>query len=46
MVCPWLATKDHKVNLLTLLQLRWGEREKKVKLMGWDKGSLTEQQRK
>jgi len=41
----WPATKDHTVALSPLPPLGWEENgKKKAKLMGWDKGSLTQQQ--
>jgi len=43
----WPAIQGHAVALLPLPH--WGGEEngkKKAKLVGWDKGSLTEQQRK
>jgi len=45
---PWPATKDHKVALSPVPPLAWGGewKEKCKKLVGQDKGILTEQQTK
>jgi len=42
-VWPWLATKGHAVALLHTGVRRRMER-KRQNLLGWDEGSLTEQQ--